>query len=59
MLTPAVLREESRLFRQAATAEITLEIKHRLTNHALALVLLAERIEREEPASNRGMRGMA
>jgi hypothetical protein len=45
--TLAMLREESRLYRQAAAEESTPEIKHRLVSHAFALVLLAERIERE------------
>ena len=45
--TLAMLREESRLYRQAAAEESTTEIKSRLVNHALALALLAERIERE------------
>jgi hypothetical protein len=47
MWRPVVLREQSRLYRQAATKEVALEIRHRLANHALALHLLAERIERE------------
>jgi hypothetical protein len=42
-----VLREQSRLYREAATEEVALEIRHRLANHALALYLLAERVERE------------
>src|ERR1700722_227820 len=42
--TLAMLREESRLYRQAAAEESTTEIKSRLVNHALALALLAERI---------------
>jgi hypothetical protein len=47
MWRPVVLREQSRLYWQAATNEVVLEIRHRLANHALALYLLAERIERE------------
>jgi hypothetical protein len=47
MWRPIVLREQSRLYRQAATEEVALEIRHRLANHALALYLLAERVERE------------
>jgi hypothetical protein len=46
--SPAFLREQSRLCRRAA--QITLEIKHRLENHALALELLAESVEREDAA---------
>jgi hypothetical protein len=45
--TLAMLREESRLYRQAAAEEPTPEIRYRLVNHAFALVQLAERIERE------------
>jgi hypothetical protein len=45
MWRPIVLREQSRLYRQAATQEVALEIRCRLANHALALYLLAERIE--------------
>jgi hypothetical protein len=47
MWRPIVLREQSRLYREAATEEVALEIRHRLANHALALYLLAERVERE------------
>jgi hypothetical protein len=46
--TLAMLREESRLYRQAAAEESAPELKYRLVNHAFALVQLAERIEREE-----------
>ena len=49
MWRPIVLREQSRLYRRAATEEVALEIRHRLANHALALYLLAERVEREMP----------
>ena len=45
--TLAMLREESVLYQQAAAEESAPEIKHRLVSHAFALVLLAERIERE------------
>jgi hypothetical protein len=38
------------LYRQAAAEESTTEIKSRLVNHALALALLTERIEREKLA---------
>jgi hypothetical protein len=50
MLTPAELREESRLYRRAATKEADPQLKMRVSNHALALDLLAGRIEREEAA---------
>jgi hypothetical protein len=46
-MTPAELREQSRLSRQAALDETTREIKLRLASHALALAQLAERIERQ------------
>src|SRR5215469_1884787 len=49
MWRPIVLREQSRLYRQAATEEVALEIRYRLANHALALYLLAEKVEREMP----------
>jgi hypothetical protein len=49
-MTPTELRMQSRVYRRAAAAEPTLEIKHRLANHALALELLAESIERENAA---------
>ncbi len=47
-LTPAELREQSDLYRQAAEKETTLEIKRRLASHALALAQLAERIKRDK-----------
>ena len=50
MPIPAELREQSRLYRQAAETETTLEIKRRLARHALALVELAEKIERSDMA---------
>jgi hypothetical protein len=46
--TPAELREQSRLYRQAAEKETTVEFKRRLASHALALAQLAEKIERDE-----------
>src|SRR5215469_9832870 len=49
MWRPIVLREQSRLYRRAAREEVALEIRHRLANHALAMYLLAERVEREMP----------
>ncbi|MGO8915493.1 MAG: hypothetical protein ACLQJR_06255 [Stellaceae bacterium] len=48
LLTPAELREQSDLYRQAAEKEATLEIKRRLASHALALAQLAERIKRDK-----------
>src|SRR5690348_10936038 len=49
-MTPAELREQSRLSREAALQETTLEIKRRLASQAFALAQLAEKIEREEAA---------
>src|SRR5262249_18718418 len=49
MWRPIVLREQSRVYRRSAREEVALEIRHRLANHALALYLLAERVEREMP----------
>ena len=48
MLTPAELRDQSRLYREASAKEIVLEFKRRLASHALALALLAEKAERKE-----------
>ncbi len=45
MLTPAQLRDASRLYLQAAEEETTLDIKRRLASHALALAQLAEHTE--------------
>ena len=56
MWRPIALREQSRLYRQAAREEVALEIRHRLANHALALHLLAERVEREMPIARRRAR---
>ena len=47
-LRPAVLRELSQLYREAAKRESTWEIRRRLASHALALAELAEKIERDE-----------
>ncbi len=49
-MTPAELREQSRLCRQAAPDETTLEIKRRLASSAFALAQLVEKIEREQAA---------
>ena len=46
MLTPAELRERSRLYREASAKESEPEFKRRLASHALALAQLAERVER-------------
>lgn len=46
MLTPAELREQSRLYREASAKESVPEFKRRFASHALALAQLAERIER-------------
>ena len=51
LLTPADLRELSRLYRDASEKETTLEIKRRLASHALALAQLAEKIERARPST--------
>jgi hypothetical protein len=48
MPTPATLREQSRLCREAALQEIIPEIKQRLASHAFALAQLAEKIEHDE-----------
>ena len=48
MPTPGELRDEARLYRQAARKESSPEIRRKLANHALALAQLAEKIEREE-----------
>jgi hypothetical protein len=47
MPTPAELREASRLTRLAAAEESDLHLKRRLVSHALALVQVAEQMERE------------
>jgi hypothetical protein len=46
MLTPAELRDQSRVYRDASVKEAAPEFKRRLASHALALAQLAERIER-------------
>jgi hypothetical protein len=48
MGTSEELREQSRLYRQAAMKEDEALWKKRLARHALALAVIAERIEREE-----------
>jgi hypothetical protein len=48
MLTPMELRGQSRIYQEESANETMPEIKRRLANHALALALLAEKIEREE-----------
>jgi hypothetical protein len=48
MPTPPQLRDASRLYCQAAEKETTPEIGRRLASHALALIQLAEVIERRE-----------
>jgi hypothetical protein len=50
MPTPATLRENARLYRRSAASETAAPLKLRLARHALALLQLAERIEREEAA---------
>ena len=45
-VTPSDLREMSRLFRRMASEENTPVLKRFLARHALALVQLAEKIER-------------
>ncbi len=45
---PAELREQSRLYRQAAENETNLYLSRTLASHALALAELAEKIERDE-----------
>lgn len=44
---PAKLRNDSRLYCQAAADETDPHLKRRLANHALALALLAEKTERK------------
>ena len=48
MPRPGELRDEARLYRQAAREESSPEIRRKLAAHALALAQLAEKIEREE-----------
>jgi hypothetical protein len=50
MMTPTELRDEARLYRQAAAEESEPHLKRRLASHALALAQLAEMIERDEAA---------
>ncbi len=50
MPTPAELREASQLTRLAAAREPELHLKRRLASHALALALLAEKMERDAAA---------
>jgi hypothetical protein len=48
MPTPTKLREQSRLYREAAITATTPHLKKRLGDHALALAQQADKIEREE-----------
>jgi hypothetical protein len=50
MPTPAELREESRLCRQAAEEESDPHRKQLWASHALELAQLAEKVEREDKA---------
>ena len=47
-LLPVELREQSRLYREAAENETNLYLSRTLASHALALAELAEKIERDE-----------
>jgi hypothetical protein len=47
-MTPAEMREKSRLHRQAARKETDPHLKRKLANDALALAQLAEMIERDD-----------
>jgi hypothetical protein len=51
MLTPAELRDQSRMYREAAAKEVVPEFKRRLASHALALAQLAEKMDREDADS--------
>jgi hypothetical protein len=51
LITPAQLRHQSFLCRQAVEKEATPEIKRMLASHAFALAQLAEKIERNELAT--------
>jgi type VI protein secretion system component VasA len=48
MATPAALREQSRLYMEAARKELAPHLKRLLESHAFALAQLAEKIEREQ-----------
>ncbi len=48
--TPVELREQSRLFREAANEVLNLATKRRLAAYALAVAQIAEKIERDELA---------
>ncbi len=47
-LTPAELREQSRQYLEAAQNDATPEMKRSLASHALALIQLAQQIERDK-----------
>jgi hypothetical protein len=49
MPTPEELQGASQLYRKAAIEETSLHLKTLLDSHALALELLADKIEHEEP----------
>ena len=53
MATATELREESRIYREAAADESTPALKLYLARHALALAQLAERLERARAAASR------
>lgn len=50
---PVNLRQQSRQYLMAAAQETTLALKRRLASHALALAMVAERIELEEAGRQR------
>ncbi len=53
MATPTELRDEARLYREAAVDESTPTLKLYLARHALALAQLAERLVRARPPADR------
>lgn len=48
MMTPAELRKKARWCRSMAETEANIYLRRRLAGHALALALLAEKIDRQE-----------
>jgi len=50
MSTPAQLREEYRLTREALAKEASPELKRQLTRRAFVLAQLADKLERDEMA---------
>lgn len=52
MLTPAELREASRLYREASARECAPALSQLLAAHASELAMLAEKIERKGSGNN-------